>query len=47
MISFFYRLARALAWGRAISKAATGNPTPLVKRERNKLVYRAIGRFLR
>jgi hypothetical protein len=47
MISFFYRLARMMAWGRAIGRAASGNPTSLVKRARNKMIYRSIGRFLR
>lgn len=47
LVSFLYRLARGAAWGRAIGRAAAGNPTALLKRVRNRFVYRAVGRFLR
>jgi hypothetical protein len=47
MISFLYRLARSLAWGRAIGRAATGHPETVLKRVRNRMIYRGINRFLR
>lgn len=48
MVSFLYRLARAAAWGRAIAKAASGNPKPILRRARNKYVYfRLLGKYLR
>lgn len=47
MTSFLYRIARLFAWGRAVSRAAQGHPQALVKRVRNKMVYRAVGRLLR
>ncbi len=46
-VSFLYSLARAAAWGRAGVKLAQGNPRPLLRRARNRMVYKAVGRFLR
>jgi hypothetical protein len=47
MVDILYRIARAAAWGRAIGKLAAGNPRPLVRRVRNRYVYRAVGSALR
>jgi hypothetical protein len=47
MVSLLYRIARAAAWGRAIGKLAAGNPKPIGKRLRNKLYFKAFGRFLK
>jgi hypothetical protein len=46
--SLLYRIARAAAWGRAIGKLASGNPSPIAKRVRNKYVYyKLLSRLLR
>jgi hypothetical protein len=47
MTRFLYRLARAAAWGRAISRAAGGNPRALGRRTRNRPIYALLGRILR
>lgn len=47
LVSFLYALARGAAWGRAGVRLAQGNPRPLLRRARNRMIYRAVGRFLR
>lgn len=48
MVSMLYRIARAAAWGRAIGKLASGNPKPLLRRTRNRLLYaRILSRLFR
>jgi hypothetical protein len=47
MTNFLYRLARAAAWGRAIGRAAGGNPRALGRRIRNRPIYALLGRLLR
>jgi hypothetical protein len=47
MISALYRLARALAWGRAIGRAAGGRPGSLAKRVRNRYILGKLGPWLR
>lgn len=47
LTSLLYRAARAAAWGRAIGKLASGNPSPLAKRVRNKIYFRMFGKLLR
>jgi len=47
MISTLYRLARALAWGRALGRAAGGNPNALFRRLRNRAVLTWLGPWLR
>jgi hypothetical protein len=47
MTRLLYRIARAAAWGRAISRAASGNPRALVRRIRNRPIYSLLGRILR
>jgi len=45
--SNLYRLARAAAWGRALGRAAAGNPAALAKRIRNRAIMGIVGPFLR
>jgi hypothetical protein len=47
MISALFQLARALAWSRAIGRAAGGRPGSLYKRVRNRAILRRIGSCLR
>jgi len=47
MVSLLYRIARAAAWGRAIGKLASGNARPVAKRVRNRVYFKAFGRFFR
>jgi hypothetical protein len=47
MVRLLYRLVRAAAWGRAISRAAGGNPRALGRRIRNRSIYALLGRILR
>jgi hypothetical protein len=47
VISALFRLARALAWGRAIGRAAGGRPGSLAKRVRNRAILTRIGPWLR
>jgi hypothetical protein len=47
MISALFRLARALAWSRAIGRAAGGRPGSLYKRVRNRAILTRLGPWLR
>lgn len=47
LVNGLYRAARIAAWGRAIGKAASGNPMPLARRVRNRYILRAISPVLR
>lgn len=48
MLSFFYGLARLVAWCHAYSEALSGNPRPLLRRVRNKyLIYKPLNRITR
>ena len=47
LTSTLYRLARGAAWGRAIGRAAAGNPTALARRVRNRAIFSILGPFLR
>lgn len=46
--SSLYGLARAARWARVVSQAAQGNPTPLLRRVRNREILRKmVGPILR
>jgi len=45
--STLFGLARASAWTRAVSKAAQGNPKPLLRRVRNRYILGQLGQVLR
>ena len=42
-----YHAARMSAWARAGAKLAHGNAKPLLRRVRNKMIFKAIGPWLR
>lgn len=44
---FLYSAARASNKARIAGQLLRGNPAPLVKHERNRLLFRILGRFLR
>lgn len=44
---FLYAAARASNKARIAGQLLRGNPTPLLKHERNRLLFRLFGRFLR
>jgi len=47
VISALFRFARGAAWGRAIGRAAGGQPGSLVKRVRNRAILGRLGPWLR
>jgi hypothetical protein len=47
LTSLLFKAARLSAWTRAISKLAGGNAKPLLRRVRNKALFRVIGPILR